>query len=140
MGIVYYEVIICTIETIIIGGFWKKKYLDKFVKILIITEAIIMGNVVANMHYLQDIYTDVNTGLDNLADQVQLISDINEEDKSFFTAPVAGKESAPIGHTLTHEPHMVHALEDTALRFAKESAPNGHAVTHLPQPTHFSEI
>lgn len=84
MGIVYYEVIICTIETIIIGGFWKKKYLDKFVKILIITEAIIMGNVVANMHYLQDIYTDVNTGLDNLADQVQLISDINEEDKSFF--------------------------------------------------------
>lgn len=84
MNVVIYEVILCAIEVIIIGGFWKKKYLNKFVRLFIVGEAIVMGNIVANMHYLQDIYTDVNTGLEPLSHQVELISKLNNEDKSFF--------------------------------------------------------
>lgn len=84
MKVVIYEVVLCAIEVIIIGGFWKKKYLNGIVRLLIIGEAIVMGNIVANMHYLQDIYTDVNTGLEPLSHQVELISKLNNEDKSFF--------------------------------------------------------
>lgn len=84
MGVVWYEIILCVLESFIICGFWKKKYLDKFVKIFIIGEAIIMGNIVANMHYLQDIETDVNTGLEPLSHQVALVDKVNKEDPSFF--------------------------------------------------------
>lgn len=82
--IVIYELILCTVEVIIIGTFWKKTYLDKFIKLFIVGEAIVMGNVVANMHYLQNIDTDVNTGLNNLANQVALIDKVNKQDNSFF--------------------------------------------------------
>ena len=84
IAVVYYEIILCVIEGSLIAGFWKKKYLDKFVRLFIIGEAIVMGNVVANMHYLQSIDNDVNTGLKSLSNQVALIEKINKEDPSFF--------------------------------------------------------
>ena len=84
IAVVWYEIILCIIETGLIAGFWKKKYLDNFIRIFIIGEAIVMGTVVANMHYLQNIRTDVNGGLEGLSHRVALVDRINKEDPSFF--------------------------------------------------------
>lgn len=84
IAVVFYETILCAVETLLIAGFWKKKYLNTIVNLFIIAEAIVMGTVVANMHGLQDIEDDVNTGLEPLSHQVALIDKINKEDTSFF--------------------------------------------------------
>ncbi len=84
IGVVIYEIVLCVLEGSFIAGFWKKKYLDKFIKVFIIGEAIVMGNIVANMHGLQDIRYDVNGGLNELANRVSLVEKINKEDPSFF--------------------------------------------------------
>ena len=84
IAVVWYEIILCVIETSIIAGFWKKKYLNIFIRLFIIGEAIVMGTVVANMHYLQSIDYDVNSGLIPLSHQVALIDRVNKEDPSFF--------------------------------------------------------
>ena len=84
IGVVIYEITLCIIESSLICGFWKKKYLDKFIKVFIIGEVIVMGNIVANMHGLQDIQTDVNGGLHELSNRVALVEKINKEDPSFF--------------------------------------------------------
>lgn len=84
IAVVWYEIILCSLETILICGYWKKVYLAKIIKVFIIGEAIIMGNVVANMHYLQSIETDVNSGLEPLSHQVALIDRVNKEDPTFF--------------------------------------------------------
>ena len=84
IAVVFYETILCGVETLLIAGFWKKKYLNTIVNLFIIVEAIVMGTVVANMHGLQDIYDDVNTGLEPLSHQVALIDKIEKEDPSFY--------------------------------------------------------
>lgn len=84
IAVVWYELILCSIESFLICGFWKKKYLDVLVKIFIIFEVVIMGNIVANMHYLQSIDNDVNGGLSQLSSRVALIEKVNKEDSSFF--------------------------------------------------------
>ena len=82
--IVWYEIILCIIETTLFAGLWKKKSLDLFVKLFVIGEVIVLGNVVANNHGLQDISDDVNGGLKGVADRTTLIERINKEDPSFF--------------------------------------------------------
>ena len=84
IAVVFYETILCGIETFVLAGFWKKKYLDTIVRLFIIGEAIVMGTVVANQHYLQSIDYDVNTGLEPLSHQVKLLDDLREEDPSFY--------------------------------------------------------
>ena len=82
--LVVYEITLCVIETTLFAGLWKKKHFDTIFKLFIIGEVIVMGNIVANMHGLQDIDTDVNGGLKGLADRTALIERINKEDPSFF--------------------------------------------------------
>lgn len=84
IAVVWYETILCSIETFVIAGFWKKKYLNIIVRLFVIGEVIVMGTVVANMHYLQSMEDDVNTGLEPLSHQVALIDKVNKEDNSFF--------------------------------------------------------
>lgn len=96
MNVVTYEIIICVLEAFLICLFWKKTYLKNFVRIFIIIEAIVMGNIVANMHGLQNIYTDVNTGLDPMADQLVLIDDLHQKDASYYR----------MVSTLTDESHV----------------------------------
>lgn len=84
IAVVWYEVILCIIETTLFAGLWKKKHFNKVFKIIIIGEVIVMGNIVANMHGLQDISTDVNGGLKELSNRVSLVEKINKEDDSFF--------------------------------------------------------
>ena len=84
IAVVFYETILCGIETFVLAGFWKKKYLNTIVRLFIIGEAIVMGTVVANQHYLQSIDDDVNTGLESLSYQTALLDKIKKEDSSFF--------------------------------------------------------
>lgn len=82
--VVIYEITLCVIETSLFAGLWKKKNFDKIVKIFIIGEVIVLGNIIPNMHGLQDIDDDVNGGLKELANRVALVEKINKEDPSYF--------------------------------------------------------
>lgn len=84
IAIVWYEIILCVVETSLFAGLWKKKCLSFIIRMFIIGEVIVMGTVVANMHYLQSIEYDVNGGLKGLSDRVALINKVNKEDTSFF--------------------------------------------------------
>lgn len=83
-GIIVYELILCGLETIILGKFWKKSFLPTIVNCLIIAEAVVMGNVVANMHYLQSTDNDVNGGISQLRIETDIVDSINKQDNSFF--------------------------------------------------------
>lgn len=96
MGVVVYEIVLCVVEAFFIGGFWKKTYLNHFVRIFIIIEAVVMGNITANMHGLQSIHTDVNTGLDSLASQLVVLDDLHQKDASYYR----------MVSTLTDESHV----------------------------------
>lgn len=82
--LIIYELILCAVETFLLGRFWRKSFLPAIINCLIIGEAVVMGNVVANMHYLQSIETDVNGGETQLAIETDIINGINAQDKSYF--------------------------------------------------------
>ena len=84
VGVVVYELILCGLETMLFGGLWHKKYIGKMIKFFIIGEAVIMGNLVTRYHGLQSIRDDVNTGLDNMANQIALISEVKAQDPSYY--------------------------------------------------------
>ena len=83
-GVIIYELVLVLIETFLLGKFWKKSFLPMIVNCLFVIEAIIMGTVTANMHFLQSIEDSVNGGEVQLATETEIISNINKQDNSFF--------------------------------------------------------
>ena len=83
-GVIIYELVLVILETFLLGKFWKKTFLPMIVNCLIIIEAIVMGNMVANMHFLQSIETSINCGEVQFATETAIIQGINNQDKSFF--------------------------------------------------------
>ena len=83
-GVIIYEMVLVILETFLFGKFWKKSFLPIIVNVCFIAECIILGNVVANMHYLQSIETSVNGGEEQLRNETAIIDGINKQDNSFF--------------------------------------------------------
>lgn len=83
-GVIIYELILVVVETAILTKFWWKKYLPTMVKIFVIVEACVMGNIVANMHSLQSMDTSVLGGLPNFNIESDIVAEINAKDDSFF--------------------------------------------------------
>ena len=83
-GVIIYELVLVILETFLLGKFWKKRYLPAMVNFMFIVEIIVMGTVVANMHYLQSIETSVNGGEVQLRNETEIINGINAQDNSFF--------------------------------------------------------
>lgn len=82
--LIIYEWVLVSIETFVLGKYWKKTFLPAIVNCFLVVEIIVMGTVVANMHYLQDVETDVNGGIEQLAIETDIINKINKNDNSFF--------------------------------------------------------
>lgn len=83
-ALIIYEWVLIVVETFLLGKFWKKSFLPAIVNCLIVGEIIAMGTIVANNHYLQDVETDVNGGISQLAIETNIVDRINKQDNTFF--------------------------------------------------------
>lgn len=83
-ALIIYEWVLVVVETFLLGKFWKKTFLPAILNCLLVGEIIAMGTIVANNHYLQDVETDVNGGISQLAIETNIINNINKQDNSFF--------------------------------------------------------
>ena len=82
--LVIYELVLCAIETGLLAGFWKKKYLHIIVNCMFASEIGVVGTLISIYHSLQNIRTSVAGGFDNVPNETKVFDTINSQDDSFF--------------------------------------------------------
>lgn len=82
--IVIYELVICAVETGLLAGFWKKKYLHIIVNCMFASEIAVVGTLISLYHSLQNIRTSVAGGFNNVPAETKVFDSINSQDDSFF--------------------------------------------------------
>lgn len=84
LWVVIYELVLCAVETGLLAGFWKKKYLNIIVNCLLASEIGVVGTLISVYHSLQSIKTSVGGGFDNIPTETKVMESINSQDDSFF--------------------------------------------------------
>ena len=83
-GVVIYELILVVLETGVLTGFWKKKYLHTILNFLLVGEIAVVGTFISMFHGLNNIDKRVGGGFNNVKIETQLIANISKEDPSYY--------------------------------------------------------
>ncbi len=84
LWMVIYEMVLCAVETGLLAGFWKKKYLHLIVNCAFVSEIAVVGTLISVYHSLQSIKTSVGGGFEKIPTEQQVMKEINDSDDSFF--------------------------------------------------------
>jgi len=87
--LVIYELVLASVETLLISALWNKAKLTKVVKGFTIVEIVVMGIIFCNVHSLQPYYsrigaTAINGGQNEFRVETSIIKKINDADSSYF--------------------------------------------------------
>ena len=83
-ALIIYEIVVCIVTTGLLAKFWKKKYLNLIIHIVLAIEIGVMGTVVANVHSLLNYDTQLNGGYINVPNETKIIQEIINNDDSYF--------------------------------------------------------